>query len=258
MVQDEVPEFSQSSYSPVLASWLRNQGLGYGVRWWVQRGWLIDAADDFRQFLETSTLLSRLSEYAALVFLRKPKHLYYSVSGSARLALLANVPIICEDNLHFQELEGAVDLVPIEKIPERVREMVSNRTLREEQIQRQRDFVSQWRYGKIRELHRKVYDEVQPKPVGGDFGNIQDDMVNMGEEAKKLKEQKNVFSDSAIKLLPEEDEVDVVELPRAGNTANSQPDNNSERAAGDADSEGISETEKVQKLKQGVRATEEL
>jgi hypothetical protein len=49
-----------------------------------------------------------------LVFLRKQDHLCYAVSGSARMALLADVPVICEDSTHFHDLKEAVELVRTE------------------------------------------------------------------------------------------------------------------------------------------------
>ena len=98
----------------------------------------------YRHFLDTPTLVTRLSEYAALVFLRRPAHEIFAVSGSARMALVARVPVICEDSFHYADLAEAVDLVAYEEIPARIRQVVSNVTLQREMVARQNAFVDRW------------------------------------------------------------------------------------------------------------------
>ena len=98
----------------------------------------------YRHFLDTPTLVTRLSEYAALVFLRRPAHEIFAVSGSARMALVARVPVICEDSVHYADLAEAVDLVAYEDIPARIRQVVGNVTLQREMVARQNAFVDRW------------------------------------------------------------------------------------------------------------------
>ena len=60
------------------------------------------------------------------------------------MALVARVPVICEDSFHYADLAEAVDLVAYEEIPARIRQVVSNVTLQREMVARQNAFVDRW------------------------------------------------------------------------------------------------------------------
>ena len=154
-----------------------------------------------REFLDTPKLVTRLSEYSALVFLRRPSHEVYAVSGAARMALTANIPVICEDSMHYEDLAEAVDLVPFDQIPSRIREVVSNETLREELVARQNAFVARWSDQETQRSHFLLYQSL--KPISPENNPSELEIVS-GDESKRLSDKMNTFDDSAINQLVED------------------------------------------------------
>ncbi len=155
----------------------------------------------YREFLDTPKLVTRLSEYSALVFLRRPSHEVYAVSGAARMALTANIPVICEDSMHYEDLAEAVDLVPFDQIPSRIREVVSNETLRDELVARQNAFVARWSDQETQRSHFLLYHSLKPLSPENNPSELE---IVSGDESKKLSDKMNTFDDSAINHLVED------------------------------------------------------
>ncbi|EKX38516.1 hypothetical protein GUITHDRAFT_115294 [Guillardia theta CCMP2712] len=131
---------------------------------------------------------------------------------SARMALLANVPVICEDSLHFADLENTVELAPLEEIPRRIREVVSNEELRRHIVERQKQFVAKWPPSEIQARHRALYDQLRPKHMPGELPPDYIEKAAMpaeeSDEANKLRDEMNKFVDSPIRNLADEEEED--------------------------------------------------
>jgi len=170
-----------------------------------------------RRFLDTPELITRLSEFSALIFLRRPAHEVFAVSGSARMALAAQVPVICEESPHFDDLAGAVDIVPFNRLPQRIREVVGNETLRAALVARQSAFMAQWSEEETQRMHLDLYHSLPPLEVvnAGNVGvrgalgsSSADDLdvmrIELGAESKRLAEKMNRFELSSLEMLPEE------------------------------------------------------
>ena len=170
-----------------------------------------------RGFLTSPALVRALSEYAVLVFLRRPNHLVYAVSGSARLALGAGVPVVCEASPHFDDLAGAVDLAPPGRVAARLLEVATNATLAAELVGRQRAFAARWGAEEVRRRHLELYAAVTPKPVpaaaaagsggGGGGGSDADEAMTAlagSEEARRQVDAHNVFADGRVASLQQD------------------------------------------------------
>ena len=151
----------------------------------------------YREFLDTPKLITRLSQYSALVFLRRPAHEVFAVSGSARMALTANVPVICEDSMHFEDLAEAVDLVPFNKIPQRIQEVVRNQTLRDIIVARQMAFVSRWSEQETQRMHFHLYQTLRAKKIEKEETEKLTE-IESDKSSKEFAERKNVFASSAL------------------------------------------------------------
>jgi len=164
----------------------------------------------YRKFLDTPKLMTRLSQYSALVFFRRPAHEIFAVSGSARMALTANVPVICEDSMHFQDLGDAVDLVPFAQIPRRIRQVLANKTLRDELVARQNAFVSRWSEEATQDMHVQLWESLKPFPIVNDNSSIhssQQSEIKAGKESRLFTNKMNTFASSRLEALPDEGKV---------------------------------------------------
>lgn len=162
----------------------------------------------YREFLDTPKLITRLSEYSVLVFLRRPSHEIFAVSGSARMALTANVPVICEDSVHFQDLAEAIDLVPFDQIPQRIRQVMENQTLRDELVARQNAFVDKWSEESAQQMHVQHWQNLKPFAIVDDYSaphsTQQAEEITAQEESKKFAEKMNTFANSGLDALPDD------------------------------------------------------
>jgi hypothetical protein len=172
-----------------------------------------------RGFLTTPALVRALSEYAALVFLRRPDHRVYAVSGSARLALAAGVPVLCEAAPHFEDLAAAVDVVAPGQVAARLRELAGNATLAAALVARQRAFAARWSAAEVRRRHQALYAAVRPLPLptaiaaaaaaagggggdaAGDVDSALEEALAGSEEARRQADAHTVFADGRVASL---------------------------------------------------------
>ena len=156
----------------------------------------------------------------------------FAVSGSARMALTANVPVICEDSMHFEDLKDAVDLVSFADLPKRIHQVVTNQTLRELLVRRQNAFVAKWSEEETQRAHLELYATLSAKEVVNDedhsdflrigVSDVDPNGIMSGEESRRLAEKMNRFTNSGLQHLIEPEEADDDTVQKRGSQLNEE------------------------------------
>ena len=116
--------------------------------------------------------------------------------------------VICEDSDHFRDLSEAIDLVPFDRIPARIKEVLSSESLRDHLVQRQNEYVIRNSEGEAQRQHLALYASLQPLPLANDTARDSADEhlgdgrdIEEEEASRRLSEKMNTFDDVGLDRL---------------------------------------------------------
>jgi hypothetical protein len=116
--------------------------------------------------------------------------------------------VICEDSDHFRDLSDALDLVPLDRISTRIKEVLSSESLRDHLVQRQNEYVMRNSEGEALRQHLALYASLQPLPLANDTARDSADEhlgdgrdIEEEEASRRLAQKMNTFDDVGLDLL---------------------------------------------------------